>query len=92
MKKIFKYIISGICLIGPVSCDEDFINRYPLDRPNPANFFIDATSARQAVNGAYQPWTRNSNMFQRDAIIIWDAMTDDSYWRPSRGGSISQER
>lgn len=92
MKKIFKSIIAGSLMLGSVSCGEEFIDRFPADRPNPANFFIDDVAARQAVNAAYQPWTRSSNMFQRDAVIIWDAMTDDSYWRPSRGGSIAQER
>ncbi|HYC85543.1 MAG TPA: RagB/SusD family nutrient uptake outer membrane protein [Chryseosolibacter sp.] len=92
MKKVFKYLsIVGLTLAS-ASCGEEFIDRYPLDRPNPANFFIDDVSARQAVNAAYQPWTRNADMFQRDAIIVWDAMTDDSYWRPSRGPSIAQER
>jgi hypothetical protein len=93
MKNIYRYIIAVTFLFGIISCsEEEFLDRYPLDEPNPENFFIDATSARQAVNGAYHPWTRSSNMFQRDAVIIWDAMTDDSYWRPSRSGSIAQER
>jgi hypothetical protein len=75
-----------------VSCKKDFINLYPKDQPNPENFFVGEASAREAVNAIYNPWTRNSNMFQRDMTIMLDAMTDDSYWRPSRSESIQQER
>ncbi len=75
------------------ACNEDeFLNRYPKDAPNPENFFVDAASARKAVNAAYNPWTRSADMYQRDLVIIFDAMTDDSYWRPSRSSSIQQER
>lgn len=90
--KILKYILTTVLLTAGFSCSEDFIDRSPLDRPNPTNFFIDVVSARQAVNASYQPWTRSAHMLQRDAIIMWDAMTDDSYWRPSRGESIAQEQ
>jgi len=92
MKRTFKYITLAAFMVASVSCGEDFIDRHPQDQPNPANFFISEVSARQAVSAAYQPWTRNADMFQRDAVIVWDAMTDDSYWRPSRGASIAQER
>jgi hypothetical protein len=93
MKSIFSTsIIILLSLTMLVSCKKDFINRYPKDQPNPQNFFVDAASAREAVNAIYNPWTRNANMFQRDMVIMLDAMTDDSYWRPSRSESIQQER
>ena len=94
MKK--KYILSCCIVLGGLltlpSCKKDFLNRYPKDQPNPENFFVDASSAKKAITAIYNPWTRNSNMFQRDMTIILDAMTDDSYWRPSRSSSIQQER
>jgi len=91
MKKNFSYsIILSVLVL--VSCKKDFLDRYPKDRPNPENFFVDAASARKAVNAIYNPWTRSSAMLQRDMVIILDAMTDDSYWRPSRSESIQQER
>lgn len=91
-----KYIISrAIVVLGIMtqfSCKKDFLDRYPKDEPNPVNFFVDEASARQAVNAIYNPWTRNADMFQRDMVIVFDAMTDDSYWRPSRSTTIQQER
>lgn len=92
-----KYInLTFILLLGMMifpSCNEsNFLDLYPKAEPNPENFFVDASSARKAVNAAYNPWTRSSSMYERDLVIITDAMTDDSYWRPSRSASIQQER
>lgn len=97
--KILKYMenlkfnIFAILLLGGLtfftSCEEDFLDRYPLDSPSQDVFFVNEESAMMAVNAAYQPWTRNANMFQRDMVIMFDALTDDSYWRPARANSIS---
>lgn len=93
MNKKYKSIaIAFISILALSSCKKDFLNRYPKDQPSPENFFVDATSAHAAVTAIYNPWTRNSNMFERDMTIMLDAMTDDSYWRPSRSSSIQQER
>jgi starch-binding outer membrane protein, SusD/RagB family len=81
-------VFTGI-LFSLSSCEEDFLNRFPLDQPSPDVFFVNEQSAKMAVVAAYQPWTRNANMYQRDLVIMFDALTDDSYWRPSRAASIS---
>lgn len=73
-------------------CSEEFIDRYPLDAPNPATFFIDEESAKKAVTAIYNPWVSSQHTYDRDLIIMFDAMTDDSYWRPSRAASIQQDR
>src|SRR5690625_7147571 len=78
-----------------VTCDvvgnDDFLDRHQVDQPSPANFFVDEASARQAVVAAYRPWARGSaNMYQRDFQIMFDGMSDDAYWRPSRAASIQQ--
>ncbi len=89
-KLIFLFIGTSFILS---SCnEEEFLDRYPIDSPNPQNFFVDAASAKKAVNAAYQPWTSSAATFDRDMVIIFDAMTDDSYWRPSRTASIQQSR
>lgn len=73
--------------------DEDFLNRYDKSKPSPESFFVDATTARMAVNACYNPWVLGgSNALQRDLTILLDAMTDDSYWRPNRNASIALER
>src|SRR5690554_1901957 len=76
------------CMLLFTSCEEDFLNRYPLDAPSPDVFFINEQSAKMAVVAAYHPWTRSANMYQRDLVIMLDALSDDSYWRPSRAASI----
>jgi len=93
--RIFSPIIIFI-LLGTTwfvsSCnEEEFLDCYPKDIPNPENFFIDEFSARKAVNAAYEPWANSSRMYTRDLVIVFDAMTEDSYWRPSRNSSIQQE-
>lgn len=98
MKIIRNYNLFTMLLLGGVlffsSCDiqsgNDFLNRFPKDEPAPDVFFIDESSAKQAVTAAYVPWVRSSAMYQRDLVIMFDAMSDDGYWRPSRGGSIQQ--
>lgn len=97
MKKLFNIKLSVAIIIFSLvvlySCDEDeFLDRYPLDSPSPENFFINASSAQSAITAAFNPWWNSAFMYRRDLVIIMDAMTDDSYWRPSRSGSIQQER
>jgi hypothetical protein len=92
MKNINLKIFGIFLLTGFIfftSCEDDFLDRFPKDSPSEDVFFTNEESAIMAVNAAYHPWTRNANMYQRDLIILTDAMTDDSYWRPSRSNSIS---
>ena len=73
-----RYIPFLILLLIFGACDnEDFLDRIPQDTPSPDNFFVDAVSARASVNGIYRSWTSNSQMLNRDMIILLDAMTDD---------------
>ena len=86
-------VLFSLCLIMvSASCSEDFLDRYPKDAPNPATFFIDEESAKKAVTAIYNPWVSSQHTYDRDLIIMFDAMTDDSYWRPSRAASIQQDR
>lgn len=93
MKNI-KLNIFTIFLLGGLifftSCEEeDFLDRFPLDSPSQDVFFVNEESAMMAVNAAYHPWTRSAHLFNRDMVIMFDALTDDSYWRPARAASIS---
>ncbi|MFW5998602.1 MAG: RagB/SusD family nutrient uptake outer membrane protein, partial [Halanaerobiaceae bacterium] len=94
MKKMIISYIIGIFLIGGIflsSCEEEsFLERFPKDSPSEDVFFVDESSAKKAVVASYYPWTRSANMYQRDIVIMFDAMSDDSHWRPSRSGSIQQ--
>ena len=89
IKSISAFAVSGVMLFF-ASCEEtDFLNRYPLDSPSPDVFFVNEASARMAVTAAYEPWKRSSQSYLRDMVIMNDAISDDSYWRPSRAASIS---
>lgn len=97
MKNILKYIpvilVTGVLLLTGACNESDFLDRYPLDKPSPDNFFVGAASARQAVNACYHGWARgDASMVKRDMILALDAMTDDSGWRPARAATIAQEQ
>lgn len=90
-----------VCLLGAVlfiaACDglvgDDFLDRYPLDTPNPDIYFVDEGSAKAAVTAAYYPWARGSiSMIRRDFVTMQDAMSDDGYWRPAIANAIQQAR
>ena len=60
MKDNLKILVAGLCLFSLGAYKEDeFLNRLPKDAPNPQNFFVDAQSARMAVNAYSSPWTSN---------------------------------
>lgn len=91
-KNISVSLILGLLLISTGCNNDDFLERYPLDSPSSGNFFVDAVSARSAVNSCYHPWQYGSpTMLLRDMTILLDAMTDDSYWRTARSTSIALE-
>ncbi|MEQ6120836.1 RagB/SusD family nutrient uptake outer membrane protein [Reichenbachiella sp. MALMAid0571] len=98
MKNIYNNISIGVImvlLLLSTGCnDDEFLTRFPQDSANPGNFFVNATSARNAVNAIYHPWQMGGHpdMVTRDMNIHLDAMTDDSYWRPARSSSIALEQ
>lgn len=90
-KKRLLVALTTLCMIS-TSCNEDFLDRYPLDRPSSIGFFVNEVSAQNANSAIYNFWVRDSDMFQRDMMIIFDGMTDDAYWKPNRAISIQQEK
>lgn len=92
IKKIGTAILVMLLCATTFQCSEDFLDRYPLDEPSPANFFVNETSAQNANSAIYNFWMRNANLFGRDMFIILDAMTDDVHWRSNRASSIQQEK
>lgn len=94
MKNIFKnkilsLVILALLLIMGACNEEDFLNRFPKAEPSPAVFFVDAVSARMAVNACYSPWQwGHSHMLMRDMTILLDALSDDSYGTPNRSDEV----
>lgn len=63
--KMFKYILVLTAIIFfAVSCNDDFLEKAPLDSINTDNFYQSEENAVAAINGAYQPlqWAKLYNM------------------------------
>ncbi|MCU4165884.1 RagB/SusD family nutrient uptake outer membrane protein [Carboxylicivirga caseinilyticus] len=62
--KILKYIAYSLVAIAFSSCNEDFLDRAPMDTINTSNFYQTESDAILAINGAYQPlqWPKLYNM------------------------------
>lgn len=90
--KRIKTLVLILTIVALASCSESFLDRSPQDQPNPANFFVNETSAQNANSAIYNFWLRDARLHGRDLWIILDAMTDDANWRSSRAESIQQEK
>lgn len=85
MKNLINYIslFIGIFLIS--SCDEDYLNRLPLDSPSSETFFANETELEMAVTGVY-----NRLNYQPEGAIwflSFDFASDDGW---DRNGSPLQ--
>ncbi len=78
---INKYIFGIVFLTILISaCTDDFLDKYPQDKPSPENYLTDEASAKKVAAASYNPWTRVNlpNMHFKEFIILSDALTDDS--------------
>ncbi|MEX2568771.1 MAG: RagB/SusD family nutrient uptake outer membrane protein [Cyclobacteriaceae bacterium] len=85
MKKLIKYICLIPVLILGLSCDEQYLERLPLDSPSSETFFENETELEMAVNGVY------NRLWYWPAGIAWflsfDFASDDGW---DRNGSPLQ--
>jgi len=92
MKTIINKYIFGIVLLTILipACTEDFLEKYPQDKPSPANYLTDEASAKKVVIACYNPWTRANSQYMhfKEFIILCDALTDDSDIRLNGGYRI----
>ena len=60
MKRYIKRIkILALALslsVALSSCSDSFLDKSPQDQPNPANFFVNETSAQNANSAIYNYW------------------------------------
>ena len=89
MKNIILLLITGSLLFLGACNEKDFLDRNPKASPNPKNFFVDASTARMAVNACYNPWTRSISMLKRDMGVLLEAISDDSWLRQVTANNIS---
>jgi len=87
---IFIAISFGIAFINGCSEDE-LLTKYPKDAPNADNFFVNATSARQAAQSPFAIMTQIPHDFRRYWVTWQDIFTDDSYSR-NVGDRLNQLR
>jgi starch-binding outer membrane protein, SusD/RagB family len=77
---LFIVLSIGIAIIN--GCNEDkLLTKYPKDAPNADNFFINATSARQAAQSPFAVMSQIPHDFRRYWVTFQDIFTDDSYSR-----------
>ena len=85
MNRIFKYILLVALMTGSVSCEDDYLERFPLDTPSSETFFANETELSMAVTGVY-----NRLWFWPQGIawyLSFDFASDDGW---DRNGSPLQ--
>jgi starch-binding outer membrane protein, SusD/RagB family len=77
---LFIILFPGIALIN--SCNQDeLLTKYPKDAPNADNFFINATSAREAASSPFAIMSQIPWDFKRYWVTRLDIFSDDSFTR-----------
>jgi starch-binding outer membrane protein, SusD/RagB family len=77
---LFIVLFLGLAFIN--GCNEDkLLTKYPKDAPNADNFFVNATSARQAAQSPFAIMTQIPHDFKRYWVTYLDIFSDDSYTR-----------
>ncbi len=89
MKRTLFLLITGCFLFLNACEEEEFLDRNPKASPNPKNFFIDASSARMAVNACPLPWTRQNYMMKRNMGAVLEGISDDAWYRQSGAPEIA---
>jgi hypothetical protein len=80
--KLYLFIVIFLGLAFISGCSEDeLLTKYPKDAPNADNFFINATSARQAAQSPFAIMTQIPHDFRRYWVTYLDIFSDDSYTR-----------
>lgn len=85
MKNLIKYILLIPVLFFSASCDEEFLERMPLDSPSSETYFENETELEMAVTGVYNRlwyWTAGIAWF-----LSFDFASDDGW---DRNGSTLQ--
>lgn len=81
MKKIiFKRIFLVLLIVIAVSCQDDYLNKYPIDKPSSSTFLQTETELEMAVNGAYRNlWTGYNYNMPIEALL--DCFSDIGWER-----------
>lgn len=83
MKKI-DFIIVGFFAVLLAGCNKDYLNRFPEDQPNSANYYVTADQLILSVNAAYSnlSYTQDGFPFQMQlegtSDLIWQRPATDA--------------
>lgn len=86
MKKI---LIIGAIALGLVSCNDEFLELYPLDKTTTETFYQTESDFNQALNGVYGP-LRHVYGTENRLYVLTEQRADNvhyTYYAPDRGGS-----
>lgn len=85
MKKITIIILTFTSLFAVSSCEDDYLEKYPLDQPSDQTFYSTQAELDLAVNAIYQVmyWESNSPTW-----LLFDCSTDLGWNRSERGGGL----
>ena len=95
MKRFFfKHISLTLLVILVVSCQDDYLNKYPIDKPSSSTFLQTETELEMAVNGAYRNlWSSGFNysmpfeaMLDCTSDIGWERA--DAPWQELGNGKV----
>ena len=78
--KSIKYILYLAGIFTAIGCEEDMLNKLPLDSPSSASFYNDRTEVDMGLFGAYEALTFTT-VGNRPWIITLDNTTDISWNR-----------
>ncbi len=86
LKTIYAIVITAVLL----SCDENYLDKYPIDKPSSSTFLKTETELEMAVVGAYRNlWFNNSGFGYSMALETMLDCTSDIGWE--RGEATWQE-
>lgn len=92
MKTKYKFFLIGLLLLA--SC-EDYLNKYPLDKPSNKTFYSNQQELLMAINACYNYITQRiewsiPNQLTLEAVTdIFGTRASGSYWNPIKLGSLS---
>ena len=78
--KISKYLITGLLVFLFASCEEDFLEKNPLDSTSSQNFWNSEEDVETVLVGVYSRLKENYLGYER---VYYDALTDNAWADPS---------
>ena len=79
-----RYVITIVSISMLISCREDFLERYPLDKPSMDTFWSSPEQAEMWVNNLYKVVGNSTTGLMGVDITTQEAYSDNAYGRTNR--------